>query len=431
ARRSRDVQNYQLHLKSFDTNMRAAIAQNAQDQSAYRSALTRAQYGSEDTFHKLQLAATARHDSIMASLAQQRNGIEIDRLNTMRAEAGARLQIAAETVKLNAEKIQFSEVSTALENGFPVPLDVLKRFGLAAPDAAPANPHAQPAGPTRTKDGDLKSGIDGVPSLASVLNDPTKYGGLAPDFLRSAWLVANYREKPQVVLSTMGSRPGFRTRFMGVVSEINPRYNFQNVGMQEGARKNWTEGAGATAIRSFSTAIYHLASLQGFAQALGNTDVVPVNSFTNFVARLTGNSNVTNFDTAKTVVTSEVMNALQGHGSVAMDERLERQFSTANSPAQLMGAIRTAANLLEGRLHVIRQLITGQTGEASLSDQLIPQAAVSLLSQLNGAPASGAAPMPPAIASDIRSAGVAPGSDLWNFLVGNYGLAAVKGAAGQ
>lgn len=388
GRQARDYRDYQTNLKAFDTNMRAALAQNQQDQEAYRSALTRAQYGSEDAFHKLQLAAVERHDNVMATLASQRNGIEVDRLNAMRAEAGARLALAREGVALNAEKERIAVLSLAVQNGADIPLSVLKQYGLAAPDAKAADPSAQPGGPKIGNDGDLHSSIPGVPTMKQVLADPQKYGGLNADFLRSAWLVANYRERPQVVLSSLGSRPGFRVRFMGAVAMINPHYNAQNLVMQEKARENWASGAGAKTIRSFSTAIYHLGALRSYINELGNGPIPPVNAFVNYMRAVTGNSAVTNFDTAKTVVTSEVMNALQGHATVSEANRLEDQFRRANSPAQLMGAVKTAATLLVGRLHVIRQMIVGQTGDDQLPGELIPQGSIALLRQLDAAPSA-------------------------------------------
>lgn len=104
-------------------------------------------------------------------------------------------------------------------------------------------------------------------------------------------------------------------------------------------------------VRSLNNAIGHLALLNDLASALQNGDIQLVNNIVQMIAQATGDSRVTNFETAKVIVADEVAKAITtGGGSVADREQAQQAFSRAESPEQLVGAVEVSRLLLGRQL---------------------------------------------------------------------------------
>jgi hypothetical protein len=118
-------------------------------------------------------------------------------------------------------------------------------------------------------------------------------------------------------------------------------------------RKSFSPGGKDMAnLNSMNTLIGHLGTLKGAAESLNNGDIQGINSFVNGVQNYLGDPRVNNFNTAKNAVGNELMRTFIGVGAGSEKEirSWKDSFDTSNSPAQLKGAIQTAADLLESRL---------------------------------------------------------------------------------
>jgi hypothetical protein len=178
------------------------------------------------------------------------------------------------------------------------------------------------------------------------------------------------------------------------VLAINPDYRAGEYASRNTARTRFTSGKQGDTIRSFNTALDHLATLQDLADALHNGDLPAVNMIANAVATQTGSTAPTNFDTAKKIVADEVTKAIVG-GQMAQADREETVANIQNSktPAQLRGAIDTFMRLMGGQLNSLGRQYEAATGLDDFQGMLSPEA-LPYMHLAPTAPAAGAAKTP-------------------------------------
>ncbi len=151
--------------------------------------------------------------------------------------------------------------------------------------------------------------------------------------------------------------------------------NKQDTAARGNAVKNFSSGVEARSVRSFSTAIDHLETMDKLADALQNNDARAFNAVGNFFGKQTGNAAPTNFDMAKSVVGGEVAKALTGTNMALADrEEIRSQLSAASSPEQLKGVITTLKALLGGQLKSLNQQYESGTGRKDFNTKLTPAA---------------------------------------------------------
>jgi hypothetical protein len=159
------------------------------------------------------------------------------------------------------------------------------------------------------------------------------------------------------------------------------------------AVKEFTSGKLGNSVRSFNVSLSHLETLGTLADALHNGDAKMVNKVGNYFAEQTGGAAPTNFDAAKKIVGDEIVKAIVGSGGGVHDrEEAARVIASANSPAQLKGAIDTYKELMRGQLHGLRQQYETSTGKNDFDRFLSPHAkeAVKPVKDLPQKPASAA-----------------------------------------
>ena len=158
-------------------------------------------------------------------------------------------------------------------------------------------------------------------------------------------------------------------QILAKVMEINPNYDFTDVTAKRTAASNFSSGQLGNQMRSFATAGQHLDQMGHLVDALGNNDVNLINKVANAYGSQTGSTAPTNFDAAKDVVAKEVMKAIiSGGGGQAEREELARSLSTAKSPEQLKGVIKTYRDLMGAQYDNLLE----QRRSAGLSDSTMP-----------------------------------------------------------
>jgi hypothetical protein len=173
---------------------------------------------------------------------------------------------------------------------------------------------------------------------------------------------------------------------------------------QTAAVKAFTSGKQGNSVRSFNVSLSHLDTLSSLADALHNGDAKMLNKFGNYIAEQTGNPAPTNFDAAKKIVGDEVVKAIVGAGGGVHDrEEAARVIASANSPAQLKGAIGTYQELMRGQLDGLQQQYEASTGRKDFN-KFLSQHAQDTRGPASNAPQKAAA-HPPGINSLLSKYG--------------------------
>ena len=174
----------------------------------------------------------------------------------------------------------------------------------------------------------------------------------------AAQAIANYSQSPP------GLRDKLRNLILAKVRVINPAYNENEYKTTGAAERYWTTGQGTKQLQSFNTVAGHLSSLEEYAKGLQNGDARLANRGLNYLQTEFGANNVTNFNTAKQIVATEIINTItKSGGGVKEREEASANFSAANSPEQLQGAIDVAKELIKGRLDASKQQYETGTGK--------------------------------------------------------------------
>lgn len=185
-------------------------------------------------------------------------------------------------------------------------------------------------------------------------------------------------------------------------------YNPEASSQTAAAVKAFNTGKQGDTVRSLNVGTAHLDTLQSLTDALNNGDTKALNSLKNTIQTQFGATAQPNFDTAKQIVGDEVVKAVLGSGAGSQGDReqLQKNFSSASSPAQLQGVIATAKTLMKGQVDGLRQQYETSTGRHDFDKKLTPaaQKALATLSpSVAVAPVSAISRQTPAAPSGIPS----------------------------
>ncbi len=151
--------------------------------------------------------------------------------------------------------------------------------------------------------------------------------------------------------------------------------NRQEIAARLKATKDFTTGVQGRMVNSFNTAIDHLATLEQLGTALNNKDTQLINKIGNTIATWTGEPAPVSFDAAKRIVGQEITKAIVANGGgVKEREEAAASISSANSPAQLNGVIKTYKELLAGQLKSLGLQYEQTTKRKDFKDKLTPRA---------------------------------------------------------
>ena len=147
-----------------------------------------------------------------------------------------------------------------------------------------------------------------------------------------------------------------RLRLLQEVMQKYPDFD-RSVGVSKTAvRRDFTSGTTANNITAISTAIGHMSTMRELGDAMKNNDLKSVNALVNRLATETGHPEVTNFETARDAVASELMRVFRQVGASEVEtQHWKDRFSASSSPQQLHEAIKTGADLLKSRIDAINE----------------------------------------------------------------------------
>ena len=196
----------------------------------------------------------------------------------------------------------------------------------------------------------------------------------------AAQAIASYSQAPPAL------RDKLRNLILAKVRIINPAYSENEYKTTGAAERYWAAGQGTKQLQSFNTVAGHLLALENYAKDLGSSDVRIANRAMNAISKAIGDPRVTNFDTAKQIVGTEIINTItRAGGSKGEREEAANSFNAANSPEQLQGAIDVAKELIRGRLDASRQQYEAGSGKKDF-DKFLTDAAKKAFSTTSTAP---------------------------------------------
>jgi hypothetical protein len=146
---------------------------------------------------------------------------------------------------------------------------------------------------------------------------------------------------------------------------------------EQKATRDFGSGTQGNAIRSFSVALDHLDVAEQLGQALKNGDNQRVNALRNTIKeQFEGWEGAVDFNFAKKIVGDEITKSILGSGAGTGQDRedIQKAFSSANSPQQLEGVIKTAKRLMAGQLHGLKQQYEQTTHQTDFDQRLSPAA---------------------------------------------------------
>lgn len=184
--------------------------------------------------------------------------------------------------------------------------------------------------------------------------------------------IANYQINPNALFSLRGNT---RQRALEDVLQYDPTYDQRRFAQTNRAISGWTQSPEGRATRALSVTVEHLMSLEELAKALHNGDVQALNAIRNKLKTQFGYEGPPNFNFAKKIVADEIAKAVIG-GQTAQTDRqeLQEQINAASSPAQLMGVINTAKELMAGQLVGLKHMYETATGLHNFDNFLTPNA---------------------------------------------------------
>lgn len=149
-----------------------------------------------------------------------------------------------------------------------------------------------------------------------------------------------------------------------------PDFKSSDYDIEKGVMKSATSGKMGDNLNSFNTAIEHAKQLDAATDALDNGDIRALNKIGNTLGFETGSDKQTNFNVVKNAVSGEISKVFKGgQATDAEISHVMGPFDSANSPAQLKGAIKQAIALMNSKRDAIKyQISQGSQGKAATGE---------------------------------------------------------------
>ena len=142
------------------------------------------------------------------------------------------------------------------------------------------------------------------------------------------------------------------------VSQYDPSFDAVNYNARTQTLNDFTKGPSANNVTALNTAIQHLGNLSDAYGKLGNSDYPTYNTVSNYIGNQLGNKEVQKnyaaVSTDSTAVAHELAKVFRQSGmSEAEIKDWESKISTSAAPAQSKQVIKSAIDLMEGRLQAL------------------------------------------------------------------------------
>lgn len=163
---------------------------------------------------------------------------------------------------------------------------------------------------------------------------------------------------------------------LSAVSQYDPNFDAVNYNARSGTRKAFTSGKEAATVNSLNTVAEHLGTLSDSAQKLNNTSFRPYNAFKNHLADVTGDPDISDFETRKKAAADEVAKVWRASGGSQADiEENLSNLSESKSPQQLNAAIGALTQLIAGKVAALNdQYTSGMGTTANVRPLVSPEA---------------------------------------------------------
>lgn len=219
-----------------------------------------------------------------------------------------------------------------------------------------------------------------VTSFAQGSNVPLGANG-KPDPVGQAQFLAKLPQDQANIIKGLSdytinpsSLPTRQTKGMGGLTQqqalaltkaYDPSYDEKSYATRAAMQKNITSGAYSQTINAANTAVQHLNELATDYSALGNKSIPLVNAGYQSIRSATGAAAPNNFKITADAVASELSKIYKGTGAPAESEinNWRDSISDSMSPAQFQGALKTAMNLMAGKMSTLSDNYTSIMGQ--------------------------------------------------------------------
>ena len=205
------------------------------------------------------------------------------------------------------------------------------------------------------------------------------------------------------MLNGQALRTPWGQQVVSLLKQNYPDYNAAGYTSSASSLKGFTSGKESAAVRSLNVGIQHLDTLEGLSSALDNTNSPLFNKAANLWKQQTGQTAPNSFNSAKQIVSAEVVKAITGGGGgVADRQEAQHIVDAANSPQQLAEAIRTVRELFGGQLNGLQRTYEQGTGRRDFDRFLSPAAKRELSPYSDAAPQGAPEGQPTQTATDAK-----------------------------
>lgn len=199
---------------------------------------------------------------------------------------------------------------------------------------------------------------DNAPILAPGEKDTEYLAKLPTDTQNLVKGLTDYTLDLTKVSSVKGDA---RQKLAAAAKRYDPSFDMTQYGARQKMRQSVTSGPIGQNITSLNTVIGHIGDLAKSGEALSNTSYPMWNTVKNaWESTAVGAPEQNNFEIAKQAVASEMAKVFRGAGSMSKSEIDEWKdtLSSAQSPAQMKGAIAKAVDLLSSRMDAVKTQYT-------------------------------------------------------------------------
>lgn len=189
--------------------------------------------------------------------------------------------------------------------------------------------------------------------------------------------IGRYQQSEQVLLGGMQATPQVRSAYIGLVRKLFPQYDVNKFGQVQEYRKQLGDDQGnalGARVVSVNTVADHMAQLAQVADQLQSKNIPAGNAIINFVRTNLGHPEVTNFKSAKEIVSNEIETILSQKGATQSGvKRMEGNLNENMSGAQLKGFLQINAPLIADRVQALRSQYKANIGAEDTGEILYPE----------------------------------------------------------
>lgn len=183
-------------------------------------------------------------------------------------------------------------------------------------------------------------------------------------------------------------------QMISAVSQYDPSFDAVNYNSRAKTRGDFTSGQSANNIMALNTAIQHLGSLSDAFSNLDNSSMPAYNKVSNWMGNELGNSKIqSNYQavsTDSTAVAHELAKVFRQSGmSEAEINDWQQKINPNSSPAQMQSTIKSAIDLMNGRLQALGARYNQGMGKTADPLQLLTPKAQQTLGRLSGGQETG------------------------------------------